>query len=238
MVTCFRIAALALTVVTAVGPHAAAAEPASDELDIRDREASSHEASFGFAKTKGKPQPSNGSANVLVLFAGFRGDTGPLPSYADSLFDPKIQGSLAHYYDTMSFGQLRVDATLTQRRFTSRWGPNTYVAPNDYEFGKFGQFAKEVLARADAELDFGEFDNDGPDGIPNSGDDDGEVDYVFLMLPNVPRRFIIRMADGVAQLGFDDPYLAADRAPSGDPIRVSGQTYRGLVHRGGNSFLV
>ena len=93
-----------------------------------------------------------------MLFAGFRGDSTPLPSYADSLFDPSIEGSLAHYYDTMAFGQLHIGAVLPKQRFTSRWGPNTYLAPNDHEFGEFGQFAKEVLARADADLDFGEFD--------------------------------------------------------------------------------
>ena len=71
------------------------------------------------------------------------------------------------------------------------------------------------------------------DGIANSGDDDGEVDYVFLMLPNVPLRFIIRMADGIAQLGFDDPYVTADHTPSGEPIRISGQYFKGLVAREG-----
>jgi M6 family metalloprotease-like protein len=40
-----------------------------------------------------------------------------------------------------------------------------------------------ALARADQTVDFGQFDNDGPDGIPNSGDDDGIVDVVQFVHP-------------------------------------------------------
>jgi immune inhibitor A len=34
---------------------------------------------------------------------------------------------------------------------------------------------------ADEEVDFSAYDNDGPDGIPNSGDDDGFVDALFIV---------------------------------------------------------
>jgi M6 family metalloprotease-like protein len=36
----------------------------------------------------------------------------------------------------------------------------------------------QALAAVDGTTDFGQFDNDGPDGLPNSGDDDGRVDAV------------------------------------------------------------
>ncbi|HEV2669547.1 MAG TPA: M6 family metalloprotease domain-containing protein [Gemmatimonadales bacterium] len=36
------------------------------------------------------------------------------------------------------------------------------------------------LAHVDSFVDFGLFDNDGPDGIPNSGDDDGYVDMIMF----------------------------------------------------------
>jgi M6 family metalloprotease-like protein len=42
---------------------------------------------------------------------------------------------------------------------------------------------REALAKLDATVDFGLFDNDGPDGIPNSGDDDGYVDMVAFVQP-------------------------------------------------------
>jgi M6 family metalloprotease-like protein len=45
---------------------------------------------------------------------------------------------------------------------------------------------REGLARLDsAGVDWGRFDNDGPDGKPNSGDDDGYVDMAIFIHPNV-----------------------------------------------------
>ena len=42
-----------------------------------------------------------------------------------------------------------------------------------------------VSARPGGETVWSEFDNDGPDGIPNSGDDDGVVDFVTFLQPEV-----------------------------------------------------
>jgi M6 family metalloprotease-like protein len=44
---------------------------------------------------------------------------------------------------------------------------------------------REALTHADSSIDFGQFDNDGPDGIPNSGDDDGVVDAVLFLHPSM-----------------------------------------------------
>ena len=40
-----------------------------------------------------------------------------------------------------------------------------------------------AVALSDAAVDFGQYDNDGPDDIPNSGDDDGYVDLVVFLQP-------------------------------------------------------
>ncbi|HLZ45307.1 MAG TPA: M6 family metalloprotease domain-containing protein [Gemmatimonadales bacterium] len=42
---------------------------------------------------------------------------------------------------------------------------------------------RQALVRVDSFIDFGQFDNDGPDGIPNSGDDDGVVDMIMFAHP-------------------------------------------------------
>lgn len=42
-----------------------------------------------------------------------------------------------------------------------------------------------LLSQLDPTLDFGRFDNDGPDGIPNSGDDDGRVDLLSVKFAEV-----------------------------------------------------
>jgi len=39
-----------------------------------------------------------------------------------------------------------------------------------------GDYVLEAIQAVDGSIDFGRYDDDGPDGIPNSGDDDGVVD--------------------------------------------------------------
>lgn len=46
---------------------------------------------------------------------------------------------------------------------------------------RLGELLKFAFEHADNEVDFGQFDNDGPDGLPNSGDDDGIVDTLFVI---------------------------------------------------------
>ena len=47
-----------------------------------------------------------------------------------------------------------------------------------------GEFILELLTNADdGSIDWGDYDNDGPDGMPNSGDDDGFVDVLAVMHP-------------------------------------------------------
>ena len=47
-----------------------------------------------------------------------------------------------------------------------------------------GEFILELLTNADdGSIDWGDYDNDGPDGMPDSGDDDGFVDLLAAMHP-------------------------------------------------------
>lgn len=48
-------------------------------------------------------------------------------------------------------------------------------------FGRTYEFMVHTLDATDPAVDFGQYDNDGPDGVPNSGDDDGFVDVVAFM---------------------------------------------------------
>ncbi|MDH3456361.1 MAG: M6 family metalloprotease domain-containing protein [Gemmatimonadota bacterium] len=51
--------------------------------------------------------------------------------------------------------------------------------------GDMAALIQEVVQAHDDTVDYGQFDNDGPDGIPNSGDDDGVVDAIVLLHPEV-----------------------------------------------------
>ncbi|HXL15591.1 MAG TPA: M6 family metalloprotease domain-containing protein [Methylomirabilota bacterium] len=109
------------------------------------------------------------------------------PSAYDSLFFSIGSwlpgGSIRDYYREVSRGQFDIDGVVT------RW----YTAPHPYSYytdaqSGFGdpphnaqQMAHDAVVLADPDYDFRLFDSDGPDGIPDSGDDDGFVDGVFVV---------------------------------------------------------
>jgi M6 family metalloprotease-like protein len=105
-----------------------------------------------------------------------------------------------------------------------------------------------VSLRPGGDTLWSQFDNDGPDGLPNSGDDDGVVDFVDFLQPEIggecvrldpppsgvwSHRFIIAgWMGGVppsarpANVGPDGMYITRTprRGPNGLPIMVGGQT--------------
>ena len=79
--------------------------------------------------------------------------------------------------------RLYLDASNGAFELTGDVAPwvRTAVATNDGGPGnlastRFGDHLIEAINLTDARLNFGRYDNDGPDGQPNSGDDDGFVD--------------------------------------------------------------
>lgn len=180
-----------------------------------------------------------GRLSALVIFAKFQGEapgSDLAPTWAADLFDPARPGSFVHFYDEMSRGRLQVDGQALPRRYASPRPASAYLATESGALGRFGAFNLEILTQADRDADFGRFDNDGPDGIPNSGDDDGYVDVVFINLLTVPIGFLLGSASGYASLGLDTDYLSDDPASGGGVVRVrsrfsgfGGTTQRGHV---------
>ena len=189
---------------------------------------------FGYIP-KGTLIEPKGQVNALVIFAQFadeanKGDA--LPSYANDLFNPDIPGSFAHFYQTMSCGQLTIHGTVMPKRYTSLSPASAYLSPTDDAKGHFDRFADEILAQIDAELDLGQFNNDGPDGIANSEDDDRRVDYVFMLMRSVPSRFLLGNATGIA--GLKTKYRSEDLNGVGKKLYISGMRYHGTIFRAGN----
>ena len=165
-----------------------------------------------------------GTRSTLVLFAKFRGEQPgqtPSPAWAEGIFDPARPGSFSHFYDTMSFGQLQVRGEVAPRRYESEQEAAGYLSSDPTEPGNFGQFNLEILKQADEDIDFSRFDNDGPDGIPNSGDDDGLVDAVFIVTASAPSNFLLGPATGAGLLGFEDHFATNDLGADGQPMRIS-----------------
>jgi M6 family metalloprotease-like protein len=50
--------------------------------------------------------------------------------------------------------------------------------------GTVGPFILSLLKQLPPDINWGVFDNDGPDDIPNSGDDDGYVDFLVVLQPS------------------------------------------------------
>lgn len=124
---------------------------------------------------------------ILLQFSDMPADTldHPPSAFADLLFSSGTRpgGSFRDYYAEVSRGAFDIDGIVT------RW----YTASHLYSYytnnqGGFGlapqnaqQMALDALRLADPDVDFSQFDNDGPDGIPDSGDDDGQVDALFIV---------------------------------------------------------
>jgi M6 family metalloprotease-like protein len=67
-------------------------------------------------------------------------------------------------------------------RFRLRLDFSPWIASAHNSTGANEQFVKDAIAAADASMDFSKYDNDGPDLVPNSGDDDGFVDGGIAIL--------------------------------------------------------
>lgn len=94
------------------------------------------------------------------------------------------------YYDEVSYGQLKLVQGNAPLFWVLSSAPNKayYGKDRDYLAGLIDDFngpiyelVKEAIALSDDQIDFSEYDNDGPDGISNSVDDDGVVDHLLVV---------------------------------------------------------
>ena len=114
-----------------------------------------------------------------------------VPAFATGIFADQ-PGSLTHFYREMSRGQFELTGEVLPRWYASRSNAEVYAD----EEGGYGRFAREIIEAVDADVDFSRYDNDGPDGVPNSGDDDGYVDYIFIVSASAPTGFIVEEGHG------------------------------------------
>ncbi|MCF7825583.1 MAG: M6 family metalloprotease domain-containing protein [Candidatus Marinimicrobia bacterium] len=96
------------------------------------------------------------------------------------LLGDNATGSLIDYYAQVSYDQLTIEATMYA--WQTLPGNQAYYVGNDNGGeGEAARFCYDLAAANDATLDFSQYDNDGPDGVPNSGDDDGYVDVMVAV---------------------------------------------------------
>ncbi len=153
--------------------------------------------------------------HMVVVFTKFKGEAygrSEAPEWAEKLFDDN-PGSVSHYFDTVSLGQYKV---------TGEYLPKLYELPNwtSYYHDNLDVYTTHVLNMLDRDtsVDFSRFDNDGRDGIPGSGDDDGYVDYLVLVPMSSPKTLISDMTCSLNRLSENSfEYYTSDRN-SGDKV--------------------
>ena len=190
----------------------------------------------GAAKISQDSRPSKGLVRTLAIFARFSDEddgTDSAPDFGGRLFDAAEPGSVTHFYSEMSHGQFRLEGSALPKVYTAQSSASSYLATQTGNAGQFGRYVLEILEAADADIDFGDYDNDGPDGIPNSGDDDGYVDFLFVVARSTPSGFIVSDATGIARLGLVSDFASNDTRITGGFILVRRDTDFGAGISGG-----
>ena len=123
---------------------------------------------------------------VPVLMGQYSNSTGSYSGteFQEHLFDgPNPTGTMKQYYDEISFELLDLQGSVYGWYTVPETGG--YYEGSNNGFGPYPRnaagFVYDLVEASDATVDYSPFDNDGPDGIPNSGDDDGYVDSFFAV---------------------------------------------------------
>lgn len=132
-----------------------------------------------------------GARAVLVVLGRFS-DTPPSAVSPEQVREQMFTGTptsrtLADFYEEQSDGRFTVTGDVTdwlQTDVTLLEGAGSRNG-HGWAGDELGAHVASLLTQLDPELDFGQFDNDGPDGVPNSGDDDGRVDLLSIKFAEV-----------------------------------------------------
>jgi M6 family metalloprotease-like protein len=122
-----------------------------------------------------------------VKYSDTGADPFPISQLQTKLFNgPFSPRTLTQFYNEISYGDLNLTGTV--------YGWHALPNNNAYYTGtgtcngladcaNIPALIYSALGANDAGVNFGQYDNDGPDGLPNSGDDDGFVDFVAFVHP-------------------------------------------------------
>lgn len=186
--------------------------------------------------------PLSGTLPVLVVPGLFADSPEPHVDHLDlqgALFDgPTPYGTVSGYFEEVSGGRLSVTGEALP------WIRSTLtlngVVGSSYGLGDdagTGSFLFQLVAQVDQDLDFGRFDNDGPDGVPNSGDDDGFVDAVAFQFLEVSASCggpgIWPHRSRLEYWREEGAYVSDDPGAGGGFVQVNDYTIQSAVDCGG-----
>ncbi len=135
-------------------------------------------------------------AVIPVLYSD-RSPVHELSEYQERLFGGGSGAvSVSELYSEMSGGVFTFSGEVLPWVTLSRPASDYEPSGEDDRYGNVAAFLHDALVVADDLVDFGQFDSDGPDGIPNSGDDDGVVDVAAFIYPSAAK-FCYEGATGI-----------------------------------------
>ncbi len=171
-------------------------------------------------------------ANIPVLCAQYSDVNAEweIATMQQKLFGNWSTGSMRDYYAEVSYGQF--DLIGQVHGWFQVSGNSEYYYDNS---GHTGQLLRELFEISDNTIDFGQYDDDGPDGIPNSGDDDGYVDVMI----------IVHSGGGAEEGGngiwshsyvysayFGQAFTTSDIAANGGYIKIDEYTIQPAIEKG------
>ncbi len=151
---------------------------------------------------------------------------------------PALRGTLTEAYLEMSRGRLTVTGHVAPWVRTSL--TREEVVGSTRGLGgdaRVGEYLIEALSLVDPDVDFGLYDNNGPDGVPNSGDDDGVVDAIAFEFLEVAASCggpgIWPHLWGISPQNDGEPYATDDPGADGEPITIDAYIVQSAVDCGG-----
>ncbi|HEU4882999.1 MAG TPA: M6 family metalloprotease domain-containing protein [Longimicrobium sp.] len=204
--------------------------------------------------------PQQGQLRMVVVMTLFQDS--PQPPFStiitqQQLFGQNPLGSLTDFYREISGARVNLTGSVlpwVRTGITRAAAMGTSLGLGDD--AKVGAYMVDALQRLDGTVNFGQYDNDGADGVPNSGDDDGYVDMAVFQYTEIaascggpsaaqgpwPHRSSIRGWTG-------QPYSTDDLRPNGQRVLVDDyimqsvldcdgqpQTISTIAHETGHAF--
>ena len=174
----------------ACGVAVAQAVPPAPESIFKSQTSPDVQAALALGLDRPRPRGLRPPARLLVLLVDFsdrpHAGNSTVAAFEERIFaaaGPSVRG----YYATSSQGRFVLQgATVGWLRLPQPYA--YYVGTNGLGSGVRSAYPRnaqrmveDALAAADPQVDFRAFDNDGADGVPASGDDDGVVDALLVV---------------------------------------------------------
>ncbi len=181
--------------------------------------------------------PATGEMRMVVVMTLFADS--PEPPFStgitqQALFGQNPLGSLTDFYREISGGRATLTGTVLPWVRTGVTRAEAVGTSVGLGVGaQIGEYVTDALARVDATVNFGQYDSDGPDGVPNSGDDDGYVDVAVFQYTDIdascggpgpwPHRSAISGWTGAE-------FESDDLRPNGEPVLVDDYIMQSAVN--------